>query len=117
MPGQSENCHLSSAGLTITLLAVRGETRRARLSLAGEIDLGADGALRASVDWLTRLGPATVLIDLAYVTFAGSALPNFVVRASGALPHGAEMILQGAMPRIRQVLRITGMDDIATITV
>ena len=62
-----------------------------------------------------KLRNRCALVDLAEVTFASSALPNFVVRLSQAVPHGAELILWRAPPMTGRVLRLTDMATIATL--
>jgi anti-anti-sigma factor len=105
----------SDHGLTVTARAVDSEDRRAHVCLAGHIDMAACAVLSATIDWLTRLAPVSVLVDLANVTFACSTLPNFVARVRHAVPDGAEVILWRARPEIGRVLQITGMIAIATI--
>ncbi len=102
------------AGLTIAASTSPGETRRACLRLAGELDMDASAALSKTVDWLAAVGPVSVLIDLAKVTFAGSTLPNFIVRLSAATPD-AELILWRSSPVTKLILRITDMAAISTL--
>ena len=116
MPGHSNGYPSSSAYLKVTMLAFRGEPARARLCLAGEVDIAANDMLGVCVDWLITLAPLTVVIDLAEVTFAGSSLPNFVVRAADALSPDSDLILCGANPMTRWVLRVADVTDVATIT-
>ena len=107
--------HESDHGLTVTARTAPGGDHRARVCLAGEIDVAAVVALSETVDWLTALAPVSVLVDLAELTFAGATLPNFVVRVRQAVPDGAELILWRARPTTRWVLRVTDMAAIATL--
>ena len=101
-------------GCTITMLASSG-ARSALICLAGDIDQSASERLCSAADWLAAVAPASVLIDLGAVTFAGAALPNFVARAYGALPDGSALALCRARPMTRRVLELTGMERIATL--
>ena len=105
----------SDPGLTVVARAVPGRDRRTYLRLAGEIDMASSPVLSKTVDWLTASAPVSLLVDLSELTFAGSALPNFVVRVRHALPDGAELILWRAGQDTEWVLRATNMDIIATI--
>lgn len=105
----------SDHGLTITARLLMGGDRRVNVCLTGDIDNAASDVLSGTVEWLAALAPASVLVDLADVTFACSALPNFVVQILQAVPDGAELILKGASPATGWVLRVTDMAAIATI--
>jgi anti-anti-sigma factor len=116
MPPESDGTYQASdQGLTVTAHVLPGDAGRAQLRLAGDIDLTSSAVLAKTVDWLTAMAPASVVMDLAEVTFACSALPNFVVQVSQAVPHGAELILWRAPPIIGRVLRLTDMATIATL--
>ncbi|GAA3387789.1 hypothetical protein GCM10020369_31550 [Cryptosporangium minutisporangium] len=59
-----------------------------------------------AVDWLADDDvPPGVLIDLAAVTFAGSALLNFLARLSRRMPAGTELIVWRPSARASLVLR------------
>lgn len=105
----------SGPGLTVTTRALPGNDRHAYVCLTGEIDRDSSAVLSETVAWLTALAPVSVLMDLAALTFACSALPNFVVRVRQAVPDGAEVVLWGATPATEWVLRATDMATIATI--
>jgi len=116
MPPESDGTYqASNGGLTIIARALPGDGHRAQLSLTGDIDLAASAVLSETVDWLTATAPLSVLVDLSEVTFAGSALPNFVARVSQAMPSGTELVLWRARPATGLVLRITDMATIATL--
>ncbi|MFG1928912.1 STAS domain-containing protein [Cryptosporangium sp. NPDC048952] len=81
----------------------------ARLRLVGDIDRASSKMLSETAYWLTALAPASVVIDLAAVTFAGSALLNFLSRLSGALPTDTDLILWRPQPGIEMILRVPGL--------
>jgi anti-anti-sigma factor len=116
MPPESDGTYQAcDQGLAITAHVLPGDAGRARLRLAGDIDLASSALLSKTIDWLTAMAPFSVLVDLAEVTFASSALPNFVVRLSQGVPHGVELILWRAPPMTGWVLRLTDMATIATL--
>lgn len=116
MPPSSHGSYRQSDhGLTVTAHTLPGADRRTYLCMAGEIDMASSAVLARTVDWLTAVAPVSVLMDLAELTFAGSTLPNFVVRVRQAMPDGAELVLWRASPATEWVLRATDMATIATI--
>ncbi|WP_035857941.1 STAS domain-containing protein [Cryptosporangium arvum] len=75
------------------------------MSLVGEVDTAVAGLLSEAVDWLAADTPPGVLIDLAGVTFAGSALLNFFGRLSHAMPADGELVVWRSSPSADLVLR------------
>lgn len=105
----------SIKSLSVTIVMLPGDARRSHLRLAGEMDISSSAVLAQAVDWLTTSAPASVLMDLAELTFACSTLPNFVARVHRAVPDGAELVLWRPGPATEWVLRLTDMASIATI--
>jgi anti-anti-sigma factor len=87
----------------------------ALVSLAGEIDMAAVGALADAADHLSSLAPAEVIVDLDEVTFACSTLSNFLERVHLALPPGTTLTLCRPTHNTRWVLQATGMEKISTL--
>jgi anti-anti-sigma factor len=96
-------------------VAVLPERRRTDLVLSGDVDLDACPLLAAAVDQLADAAPHTTVVDLAAVTFAGSVLAGFLARVRAAIPAGSLLLVTGPTPMTDKVLRLTGMDQIATI--
>ncbi len=116
MPASSDDTYLESDHeLSVTAHMLPGGGRRTHVHLAGEMDMAASTVLSGTIDWLTRLAPASVLLDLTEVTFACATLPNFVVRLRQGLPDGAELVLWRPRPMTRWVLQVTDMAAIAAI--
>jgi anti-anti-sigma factor len=101
-------------GLTITVLAL-ADARSALICLGGEIDQAGFEQLSAAADRLATVAPASVIVDLGAVTFAGAALPNFVARMHDIVPNSAALVMCRSRPMIRRVLELTGMTEIATL--
>ncbi|MEU4626202.1 hypothetical protein AB0G04_40265 [Actinoplanes sp. NPDC023801] len=115
LESSDSSVYRSAHGLTITIRTLPGDGRRAYMCLAGEIDRDSSAILSRTVDWLTRVAPVSVLVDLAALTFACSALPNFLASVRHAVPGDAEVVLWRPRPEIEWVLRATDMAAIATI--
>ncbi|MFI5937572.1 STAS domain-containing protein [Actinoplanes sp. NPDC051494] len=104
----------SPSGFDIVVLADPGAPS-ALVCLSGEIDLAASVMLSSVAAHLSAIAPTTVVIDLAGVTFACSALPNFLARLRASLPAGSTMHLCRPTHPIHVVLRVTDMGQIATL--
>jgi anti-anti-sigma factor len=85
------------------------------VSLGGDVDLTAEPDLAGLVDSLAEAHCTVVHIDLDAVTFASSSLVNFLARLAGRLPRQAtiNMCRPGAMTR--QLLELTGMDQVTIV--
>ena len=101
-------------GFAITVLAAP-HVPRALVCLSGEIDMRSSAKLTELTAVLSTVAPATVVIDLAEVTFACAALPNFLARLHRCLPADSAMLLYRPTAGTRRVLQATGMDLIATL--
>lgn len=102
-------------GFTVTVLTAPNAPS-ALICLGGDIDMTASAALSAVAERLATVEPAGVVIDLAEVTFACSVLPNFLARLHHRLPADSTILLCRPTSGTRQVLLMTGMDQIATLS-
>lgn len=105
----------SDDGLAVTTMAAPSVTS-ALIRLSGDIDMTASAALSAIADRLATVAPARVVIDLAEVTFVCSVLPNFLAQLHHRLPAASTILLCRPTSGTRQVLLMTGMDQIATLS-
>lgn len=56
--------------------------------------------------------PSQILVDLSKVKYFGSAFITFLLRCHHLLAdQGAELVLAGVNPNIRELLRITNLDN------
>lgn len=105
---------VSGAHFVITLLtAPRRST--VLICLAGEIDMAAGPALSGVVDRLSLMASTEAVVDLADVTFASSALPNFLARAHLALATNSTLVVCRPRGSTLWLLRVTNMEEIVTI--
>ncbi|MEU4626200.1 STAS domain-containing protein [Actinoplanes sp. NPDC023801] len=100
---------------TVTVLAAL-TVESALVRVGGDIDMTVSAELSAIADRLATKAPACVVIDLAGITFACSALPNFLAQLRHRLPAASTILLCRPTAGTRQVLLMTGMDQIATLS-
>lgn len=105
---------VSGAHFVITLL-ISPRRPSALIRLAGEIDMEADPALSGVVERLSIIAPTEVVVDLADVTFASSALPNFLARAHIALAADSALVVCRPGGSVLRMLRITNMEELVTL--
>jgi anti-anti-sigma factor len=98
----------------VTVTALPGSLR-ADVRIAGDVDLAAVPILIEALGRLTERAPRSVFVDLAGVTFAGSALPNFLFRTHGRMPRGSFLVICRPSPMTLKVLVASGMMDIVTV--
>lgn len=56
--------------------------------------------------------PGQIIVDLAEVSYFGSAFITFLLRCHNLLhEHGSDLVLAGVNPNIRELLRITNLDN------
>ena len=99
--------------VTITEASVKN---RACVRIVGELDTAAAPVLASSIRQLSRMSPERVVVDVADVTFAGSALPNFLATLHGKLPPGCSLVVRHPRPMLRRVLLAAGMTQIVSIS-
>lgn len=85
------------------------------VSLSGEIDLTTRPLLGEALDRAAEAAPGAVYVDLAAVTFAGAALPNFLFELRQMLPRRSTIVLCRPAPPVQWVLRAADVSQIATI--
>lgn len=91
-------------------IKVRHEQGCAIVSAAGEIDISNVRPLRERLFELAASG-APLVVDLAEVSFIDSVgLATLVGAANRAAAHGGSLQVACAQPKIRQLVRLTGLD-------
>jgi anti-anti-sigma factor len=98
----------------VTITALPGSLR-ADVRIVGDVDLAAVQVLTDAVGRLSERAPRSVFVDLAGVTFAGSALPNFLMQAHSRMPRGSFLVVSRPSPTTIVVLVATGVMDILTV--
>ena len=89
---------------------VRHEQGCAILTAAGEIDISTVIPLRDRLFEVAASG-APLVVDLEQVSFIDSVgLATLVGAAKRAVAHGGTLQVACALPKIRQLVRLTGLD-------
>lgn len=85
--------------------------------LTGEIDHHSAGALRSEIDAaIYAHTPKTLILDFSGVRFMDSSGIGLIMGRYKILqPLGGEIILQNPAPHISRVLRLAGMERLASI--
>ena len=96
-------------------IAVNGEVTTAYLS--GEIDHHSAAAMRAEIDNAAELNlPALLVLDFTRVSFMDSSGIGLVMgRYRNLSKRGAKLHITGASPQIYKVMRLSGIEKLATI--
>ena len=96
-------------------IAVNGEVTTAYLS--GEIDHHSAAAMRAEIDNAAELKlPALLVLDFTRVSFMDSSGIGLVMgRYRNLSKRGAKLHITGASPQIYKVMRLSGIEKLATI--
>jgi anti-anti-sigma regulatory factor len=100
--------------LTVDVVAPPG-CSSVRVHLAGDVDLLGVPALTGIVDGLNGRPVRVVVVDLSSVTFAGSALANFLDALREALPRAA-LLLHRPSPAARLVVTAAGLDRLVAVS-
>ena len=91
-------------------IEVRHEQGYAIMTAAGEIDISTVTRLRDRLFDMAASG-APLVVDLDQVSFIDSVgLATLVGTANRAAAHGGSLQVACARPKIRQLLRLTGLD-------
>jgi len=91
-------------------IGVRSERDRAIATVAGEIDIFTVTRLRERLFELAASG-VPLVVDLERVSFIDSVgLATLVGAAKRAAAHGGSLQVACALPKIRQLVRLTGLD-------
>ncbi|HKT00275.1 MAG TPA: STAS domain-containing protein [Rugosimonospora sp.] len=89
---------------------------QARLSVGGEIDLLTAASLVETAGGLLGRNPATLVLDLAQVTFCDSAGVAALVKIyHQAATVSAQLRVRGAGDMVRHVLEISGVDRVIPV--
>jgi anti-sigma B factor antagonist len=83
--------------------------------LSGELDLASAPALTARLAELVAKHPQRLVLDLAQVVFMDCAGLTPVATARRALPADRPLILRSPARAVRQLLKITQMDQLCVI--
>jgi anti-sigma B factor antagonist len=84
-------------------------TNTTRLTLTGEIDIGARDELLAVIERVIRLGAATLIIDMEGVTFLDSSGVSALIRGRRlADAAGVYYRIANPQPIVRRMLELTG---------
>jgi anti-anti-sigma regulatory factor len=100
---------------TFSISVTIGPARCVHLALSGEVDLAARRLLAYAVDHIADASPDAIVVDLAAVTFAGTALVNFLASIRLAVPAGSALVACCPTPAANYVLTRTDAAEIATI--
>ena len=91
-------------------IEVRHEPGYAAVTVAGEIDISTVTPLRDRLFEVAASG-APLVVDLEQVSFIDSVgLATLVGAAKRAAAHGGSLQMACALPKIRQLVRLTGLD-------
>ncbi len=96
-------------------ISVNGEVTTAYLS--GEIDHHSAASIRAEIDNATELNmPSLLILDFTRVSFMDSSGIGLVMgRYRNLLRRGAKLHITGTSPQIYKVMRLSGIEKLATI--
>jgi anti-sigma B factor antagonist len=98
--------------VTIEVLRERGDTI---LAVRGDVDMATAPFLWERVEQVLP-DSERVIVDLRDVDFLDSSGLSVFVRAHRRLCHaGGALVLRSPNPRVRQVLDLTGLDQVLTI--
>lgn len=105
--------HLDNGDLDVAVTVGDG---RIVLHLAGELDLATAPRLRMAIDGHRDPAIATLVLDLARLTFIDSSgLHEIVVALKRQRESGGDLLLRHPSPSTRRVLDIVGLSTIITI--
>ena len=91
-------------------------TPNGTIRLAGELDGASAGSLHTTLKRSLTGQPHQLVVDVSRLDFCDSSGLAVLVQARNRLPDTSQMILHGASNRLRQLLRITGLDTTFTLT-
>lgn len=96
-------------------ITVKGEVMTAYL--CGELDHHSAAALRAEIDNATELNmPSLLVLDFTRVSFMDSSGIGLVMgRYRNLSRRGAKMHITGTSPQIYKVMRLSGVEKLATL--
>jgi anti-anti-sigma factor len=86
--------------------------RMVKICVVGELDLDAIPMLVEVTEHLDAVAPRRIVVELGGLSFAGSALPNWLARMRGRLDGGPSVTVRHPQPLVGRVLAITEMADL-----
>ena len=85
------------------------------LRVGGELDVATAPLLEDSAAALPGQ-PAAVVLDLTELSFLDSSGLTGIIRVHRRLAaHGGHVIVRGARPFVREILRVSGLDRVLTV--
>ncbi len=96
-------------------ISVNGEVTTAYLN--GEIDHHSAASIRNAIDNAAELNmPSLLVLDFTRVSFMDSSGIGLVMgRYRNLAPRGAKLHITGASPQIYKVMKLSGIEKLATI--
>ena len=96
-------------------ISVYGEVTTAYLN--GEIDLHSAASIRAQIDNAIELNmPSLLILDFTRVSFMDSSGIGLVMgRYRNLVRRGAKLHITGTSPQIYKVMKLSGIEKLATI--
>ncbi len=86
------------------------------ITVAGELDIATGPLVGAMIDALTALAPTEVIFDMSRLDFVDAGGLRFVhIAALDARIAGRQVRIRHVSARLQFMLRVTGLDQIATI--
>jgi anti-sigma B factor antagonist len=96
-------------------IQVHWASHDATVILSGELDYASAPALTARLAELVAKHPQRLVLDLAQVVFMDCAGLTPIARARRALPADRPLFLRSPARAVRQLLKITHMDQLGVI--
>ena len=101
--------------LSLLAFSLRFADAGAFLRLEGEIDSTARPVLADIAMTLNSRMPEAIFVDLGAVSFAGSALINFLERISTELSAGAALVLCRPVPATARLIQLTDINNVVRV--
>jgi anti-anti-sigma factor len=87
----------------------------ATVTVRGEIDTTTAGVLSECLDWVVRMDPERLVIDLAQVCFLDSCAVHALADIWHMLPRHCPLVLRSPNRQARRVFEVTGLDAVCVI--
>jgi anti-anti-sigma factor len=95
------------------VVAVTADQHAVGVFITGDVDVAGEPELANLSRHLAATECASVYIDLAGITFAGSTLINFVFRLASQLPEHIPVILCRPKASMQRMIQVTALDQLA----
>ena len=99
----------------VIIVAVTAHQHAVCVFITGDIDMAGEPELANLSRHLAATECASVYVDLAGITFAGSTLVNFVSRLAGQLPEHIPVILCRPRAFVQHIIELTALDQLAAV--